>query len=49
MSNRHDFAGLIEAATPYAEEELRDRANSEKEKDAKRSRRRLRLVKDDGD
>jgi DNA-binding transcriptional regulator YhcF (GntR family) len=42
QSNRHDFAGLIKEATPYAEEKLQDREKARQEREQRRKRKRAR-------
>jgi hypothetical protein len=49
QANAYDFSGLIKEATPYAEEALQARANRRKADAARRTRKRLRLVRTDDD
>jgi DNA-binding Lrp family transcriptional regulator len=48
-SNAYDFAGLIKEATPYAEEALAVREKRRKDDAARRKRKGLRIVRDDGE
>jgi hypothetical protein len=46
-ANAYDFTGLIKEATPYADEALKARENRRKADAARRTRKRLRLVRTD--
>lgn len=48
-ANAYDFTGLIKEATPYAEEALSERENRRKADAARRTRKRLRVVRTDDD
>lgn len=49
QTNAYDFTGLIKEATPYAKEALKARESRRKADAARRTRKRLRLVRTDDD
>jgi hypothetical protein len=48
-TNAYDFSGLIESGTPYAEEAIRVQEERRKADADRRTRKRLRIVRPDGD